>query len=85
MFRKREKTILEKSLLTEGVDIYYPIGQNLLSRMIEYGYSQDRVAVEPLYSPLEHRKSFAIIPVAGPGPLRAESRLAQISPWIGGI
>lgn len=81
MFRKRAKTILEDSLLAEGVDTYSPIGRNLLSRMIEHGYSQDRVAIEPLYSPFAHSGSFSIIPVAGPGPLRVESSLAQISPW----
>ncbi len=81
MFRKRVKTILEESLLTEGVDTYSPIGRNLLSRMIEHGYSQDRVAVEPLYSLLGGRKSSSIVPIAGPDPLRVESSLAQISPW----
>jgi len=83
MFRKRERTILEDSLLAEGVDIYSPIGRNLLSRMIEHGYSQDRIAIEPLHShsPLTTMESFLIIPVADPGPLRVESSLAQISPW----
>lgn len=81
MFRKRAKTILEDSLLAEGVDIYSPIGRNLLSRMIEYGYSQDRIAIEPSHSPLTTMESFSIIPVAGSGPLRVESSLAQISPW----
>ena len=71
MFRKRAKTILEDSLLAEGVDTYSPVGRNLLSRMIEHRYSQDRVAIEPLYSHLATVGAFSIIPVAGPGPLRA--------------
>lgn len=81
MFRKRAKTILEDSLLAEGVDTYSPVGRNLLSRMIEHRYSQDRVAIEPLYSHLATVGAFSIIPVAGPGPLRVEYSLAQISLW----
>ena len=45
MFRKKNKTILEKSLLGEGVDISSVIGHCLLSQMIKYGYSECEASV----------------------------------------
>lgn len=43
MFRPRQKSILEKSLLKAGVDLQKPLGNTLLKRMVERGHSEREV------------------------------------------
>ena len=46
MFRKRERSALERSLMNEGVDLYSDVGRALLHKMIECGYLDDEVIIE---------------------------------------
>ena len=43
MFRKREVSLLEKSLINEGVDVHSGVGRALLTKMIECGHSKNKV------------------------------------------
>ncbi len=43
MFRKRQKSILEKSLLKARMDLQKPLGNTLLKRMVERGHSEREV------------------------------------------
>ena len=47
MFRKRKITILEKSLVGEGVAVRSDVGSALLNKMIELGYSDYEVYLKP--------------------------------------
>ena len=46
MFRKNQRTALERSLISEGVDVSSDVGRTLLDKMIERGYSDNEVRIE---------------------------------------
>ena len=47
MFRKREMSVFEKSLICEGVMVRSDVGRALLSKMVELGYSDYEVYLKP--------------------------------------
>jgi len=47
MFRAREITILEQSMINGGIDTSAGIGRYFLNKLLQAGYSQDEVKVNP--------------------------------------
>ena len=45
MFRKREKTLLEKQMLDAGVDIQIGIGRHLFKELLNHGYANVKIDI----------------------------------------
>ncbi len=46
MFRKREKTLLEKQMLDAGVDIQIGIGRHLFKELLNHGYANIKIDIK---------------------------------------
>ncbi len=46
MFRKREKTLLEKQMLDAGIDIRVGIGRHLFKELFNHGYANIKIDIK---------------------------------------